>query len=59
MSYGSRNRASEDFATEVAKVLRLDKDSATQLAELIETFVTGTVLDKHESEYYHNARPER
>lgn len=58
MSYADRSRASDEFTTRVAKLLRLDDETASLLTEAIEELIRDTVLAKHEEEYYHNLRPE-
>lgn len=57
MSFSRQVSARTEFTTKIAALLRLNEESANELAELIEDFVTNTVLDKHESNYYHNSRP--
>lgn len=52
-----QDRARSEFAAKVAKLLRLDDESATELTDAIEELIRETVLSNHENEYYHNQKP--
>jgi hypothetical protein len=58
MSWATSSQAAEEFATQLAKLLRLDEDTANALVEAIDPYVKDALLAEHEDSFYHNRRPE-